>query len=210
MNIQDMNTEEWLHYIRGAELLITNSFHGTCFSIIFGNEFLCVANKNKAYSRFETIVSKLNLMDRARPSQEIVLSEKYELKKIDYVKVNELIAKEKEIALNWLISAIKAPKKAEVSPENIVIKKLTNDIMSIYDAVSVRDDLESQTDRLMDILGYEYNLKKYKKYRFLSKITFGKLHKKYTGKAKALKPKLKLVKQFIKSKRKDGLWKDVN
>ena len=210
LNIQDMNTEEWLHYIRGAELLITNSFHGTCFSVIFGNEFLCVANKNKAYSRFETILSKLNLMDRARPSQEIVLSEKYELEKIDYVKVNELIAKEKEISLNWLINAIKAPKKAEVSPENIVIKKLTNDIMSIYDAVSVRDDLESQTDRLMDILGYEYNLKKYKKYRFLSKITFGKLHKKYKGKAKALKPKLKIVKQFIKSKRKDGLWKDVN
>ena len=210
LNIKDMNTEEWLHYIRGAELLITNSFHGTCFSVIFGNEFLCVANKNKAYSRFETILSKLNLMDRARPSQEIVLSEKYELEKIDYVKVNELIAKEKEIALNWLINAIKAPKKAEVSPENIVIKKLTNDIMSIYDAVSVRDDLESQTDRLMDILGYEYNLKKYKKYRFLSKVTFGKLHKKYKGKAKALKPKLKIVKQFIKSKRKDGLWKDVN
>ena len=142
-------------------------------------------------------------MDRARPSQEIVLSEKYELEKIDYVKVNELIAKEKEIALNWLINAIKAPKKAEVSPENIVIKKLTNDIIAI-------NDLESQTDRLMDILGYEYNLKKYKKYRFLSKITFGKLHKKYKGKAKALKPKLKIVKQFIKSKRKDGLWKDAN
>ena len=201
LNIKDMNTEEWLHYIRGAELLITNSFHGTCFSIIFGNEFLCVANKNKAYSRFETILSKLNLMDRARPSQEVVLSEKYELEKIDYSQVNGALAKEREIALNWLINAIKAPKKTKVSPENIVIKKLTNDI------IVVKDILEQKTDWLTDILGYEYNLKKYRKYKLLSKITFGVRRKKYKEKAKILKPKLKMVRRFLKNKQKDGLWK---
>ncbi len=202
LNIKDMNTEEWLNYIRGAELLITNSFHGMCFSIIFNNEFICVANKNKAYSRFETILSKLNLLDRARPSHDIVLSDKYQLEKIDYDQVNRLITEEKNVALSWLTNAISSPKKKKISPENIVIKKLTNDI------IALNDSLNQKIDWIIDILGYEYNLKKYKKYRFLSKITIGSVRKKYKDKAKALKPKIKTVRGFLKDKRKNGLWKE--
>ena len=46
---------EFLLYIRNAECVITNSFHGTAFSIIFGRKLICVAH-SKRNARLESIV----------------------------------------------------------------------------------------------------------------------------------------------------------
>lgn len=47
--------EEFLRYIRDAELVITNSFHGTAFSLIFEKKFLCVAHSTRN-ARLENIL----------------------------------------------------------------------------------------------------------------------------------------------------------
>ena len=47
--------EEFLRYIRDAELVITNSFHGTAFSLIFEKKFLCVAHSTRN-ARLENIM----------------------------------------------------------------------------------------------------------------------------------------------------------
>ena len=38
--IADIGPKEFLYYIKNAEMVVTNSFHGTVFSIIFGKKFL--------------------------------------------------------------------------------------------------------------------------------------------------------------------------
>lgn len=47
--------EEFLRYIRDAELVITNSFHGTAFSLIFEKKFLCIAHSTRN-ARLENIL----------------------------------------------------------------------------------------------------------------------------------------------------------
>lgn len=48
--------KEFLRYIKDAELVVTNSFHGTAFSIIFEKNFLCIAHSTRN-ARLESILS---------------------------------------------------------------------------------------------------------------------------------------------------------
>ncbi len=55
--------EEFLRYIRDAEIVVTNSFHGTAFSIIFEKEFICVAHSGRNV-RLENIMEMIDEKDK--------------------------------------------------------------------------------------------------------------------------------------------------
>lgn len=77
---------EFLSFIKNADMLITDSFHGTVFSLIFNTQFVDVLPTNNTSTRITSILSRLGLSDR-------VLSEKNaELlphSMIDFAPVNE-------------------------------------------------------------------------------------------------------------------------
>lgn len=56
--------EDWLAAFRDAEFVITDSFHGTVFSILFKKPFYVMLNKERGISRFESILEKLGLTNR--------------------------------------------------------------------------------------------------------------------------------------------------
>jgi len=51
---------EWLSLFRDAAYIITDSFHGTVFSIIFEKEFKCIQNKSRGNARFESLLDLYN------------------------------------------------------------------------------------------------------------------------------------------------------
>jgi len=57
---------DFVSYIANAEYVITNSFHGTAFAIIFNKELTVFknANKNHDNSRLENIMSIAGIEDR--------------------------------------------------------------------------------------------------------------------------------------------------
>lgn len=57
----DAGPREFLTYIRDAELVVTNSFHGTVFSILFQKKFYSVYKEN---GRIENLLSFLDLSER--------------------------------------------------------------------------------------------------------------------------------------------------
>lgn len=59
---------EWIDYIANAELVITNSFHGTVFSLIYSTPFITVP-LSKGYERMNTRV--FDLLSRAGLSDQI-------------------------------------------------------------------------------------------------------------------------------------------
>lgn len=59
--ILDAGPREFLTYIRDAKLVVTNSFHGTVFSILFQKKFYSVYKEN---GRIENLLGFLGLMDR--------------------------------------------------------------------------------------------------------------------------------------------------
>ena len=44
--------------------MITDSYHGTIFSILFNKPFLAVGNKKRGLDRFESLLSIFNLKNR--------------------------------------------------------------------------------------------------------------------------------------------------
>lgn len=56
--------EQWIKSFMDAKMVITDSFHGTVFSIIFNRPFWVVANKNRGTARFTSLLSLFGLEDR--------------------------------------------------------------------------------------------------------------------------------------------------
>ena len=56
--------ESWLTGFRDAKLVITDSFHACVFSILFHKPFVVIGNKNRGYSRFESLLKRFGLENR--------------------------------------------------------------------------------------------------------------------------------------------------
>ena len=55
---------QWIRSFMDAEMVLTDSFHGTVFSIIFNKPFWVVGNEERGLSRFETLLNLFGLEDR--------------------------------------------------------------------------------------------------------------------------------------------------
>lgn len=56
--------ENWLSAFMEAEMVITDSFHGTVFSIIFNKPFWVIGNEGRGMARFESLLSLFGLENR--------------------------------------------------------------------------------------------------------------------------------------------------
>lgn len=99
------SVNKWLSYIKNAEIIITDSFHCTVFSIIFRRKFICLANPHRGITRLENLLKRLNLESRF-----CLDINKFEEKKIvteiDYEKVEQILAKEKIESINFLKNSL--------------------------------------------------------------------------------------------------------
>lgn len=97
--------EEWLSAFRDAKFIITDSFHGTVFSIIFNKPFISIANSERGATRFSSLLKLFNLENRLVSSingiDDNLLSQE-----INYDKVNLILQLERERSLRFLISAL--------------------------------------------------------------------------------------------------------
>lgn len=93
---KDASIEKWLSQFRDAAFVITDSFHGTVFSIIFEKDFYVYANLSRGTSRFDSLLGLLDLKNRVVDGH---ISEK---EKIDWGKVNDSIALERSMSLDFI------------------------------------------------------------------------------------------------------------
>lgn len=100
--------ENWLAHFYYSDFVITDSFHGLAFSIIFNKQFIIIGNHTRGLSRFSSLLELLGLTDRMIDSNTFN-SKTLDIlqKKIDYSIVNEKLRAQKEISKTYLINAIK-------------------------------------------------------------------------------------------------------
>lgn len=55
---------QWLAMIKNASVIVTDSFHGTVFSILFEKEFYAISNQGRGYTRLAWLLQQLGLEDR--------------------------------------------------------------------------------------------------------------------------------------------------
>nr|WP_314166467.1 polysaccharide pyruvyl transferase family protein [uncultured Campylobacter sp.] len=99
-----VSIEEWLSLIAGAQLVITDSFHGCAFSILFNKPFFAFINENRGSSRFYSLFESFELQDRViKSASDVALS-----KQIDWARVNEILSRRREASREFLISNLRA------------------------------------------------------------------------------------------------------
>ncbi len=101
--------EEWLSSIMNAKFVVTDSFHGVVFSIIFNRQFIAINNKSRGSARFDSILALFNLKDRLINS-ESELTESLIKSEIDFDQVNIILKKEKEKASGFLQKVLEQKK----------------------------------------------------------------------------------------------------
>lgn len=95
--------EEFLGYFENAELVLTNSFHGTVFSIIYQKPFYTIPHTTRG-TRMIDLLNDLNLSDR-------IIYKAEELKVIDklinYIPVKAILEKMRKSSIDYLKTALK-------------------------------------------------------------------------------------------------------
>lgn len=122
--VEDPELEEWLAYLKNADYVYTDSFHGLCFSIIFHKQFACIANIRRGLSRFKTIADVTNLNNRIVLSPEQIINNNIYGNEIDYDNVDELLKSEIERSKKWLNDALEKDKPHVGSAYDLLVDRI--------------------------------------------------------------------------------------
>jgi exopolysaccharide biosynthesis predicted pyruvyltransferase EpsI len=98
-----LSVEEWLSLIANSSIVITDSFHGTVFSILFHREFYSIVNKARGGSRFFSLLKPLGLECRVGDVEEIETSQ---IQNVDWKHIDNVLQKQREDSINFLINAL--------------------------------------------------------------------------------------------------------
>lgn len=93
--------EEWLSRIANSDYVITDSFHGTVFSIIFNKPFLVYVNQERGAERFVSILTMLGLESRMIYCKNDYHDELID-HTIDWAKINMIISSKREEIISRL------------------------------------------------------------------------------------------------------------
>ena len=95
----------WLFGFYQSDFIVTDSFHGVAFSIIFNKQFIAIGNKGRGLARFQSILKLFNISDRLIFSPEDLTPELMD-RKIDYEMVEKIRDAKRVEANNFLTSSL--------------------------------------------------------------------------------------------------------
>lgn len=93
--------EDWLSAFDEADMVVTDSFHGTVFSIIFNKPFFVIGNEGRGLSRFQSLLSMFGLEDRLITSDNVNVSSE-----INWEKVNARRQQLKQESINFINTSL--------------------------------------------------------------------------------------------------------
>jgi polysaccharide pyruvyl transferase WcaK-like protein len=103
-NYSNPSVEEWIKSIDEADFVVTDSFHGVVFSLIFNKQFLVISNSSRGVSRFESLLNIFNL--RGRMLYEDDINAPIVLDEIEYAYINTILDKERVKIKNKLMEIL--------------------------------------------------------------------------------------------------------
>tara|TARA_R110002020_G_scaffold185352_2_gene382909 strand:+ start:789 stop:1946 length:1158 start_codon:yes stop_codon:yes gene_type:complete len=95
---------DWIKGFKDADFVITDSFHGTAFAIIFNKPFIAIGNEGRGLSRFQSLLKMFGLESRLITKSSELNEELF--KPIDYSKVNHKHAALKMKSITFLEKAL--------------------------------------------------------------------------------------------------------
>lgn len=106
MNIMaNLQIDSWISGLRTADYVVTDSFHGTVFSILFHKKFIVLANEQRGLTRLQSLLKMFGLENRLIMSFEDFDCEKLDAE-IDYKSVDVILNQEREKSLTFLSESL--------------------------------------------------------------------------------------------------------
>ena len=150
--VKNPKVEDWLALIANSEFVITDSFHGACFCVLFHKQFMVFVNKRRGLARFSSMLSLFHLEDRIVYTAKELEEKARTLSPIDYDQVDAILEAEKERSLAWLYNAIEEDKDVRKPlSEYDILDNRCDRIRVLYDRQLA--DLKAQIAALQEQLG---------------------------------------------------------
>lgn len=102
INVPHCGPAQFLSLFANAQYVVTNSFHGTAFSINFNKDFISVIKRNSP-QRAQTLLNNVELPDRLLTDVSQINSLSAH---VDYTPVNKKLNVLREDSINYLLNAI--------------------------------------------------------------------------------------------------------
>ena len=139
--ISKPSSPEWMAYYAHASAIVTDSFHGTCFALIFQKEFVSI--KAGSTGRFDSLAHII--CDTLDQERKIFLAEDAQLVPLDgkmvahdYDTINRNLALAREQSLTWLRDALRCDVAQHAHPNDediyVAYAKVLRDKLKLEDA----------------------------------------------------------------------------
>lgn len=97
--------DAWLRNMSRARLVVTDSFHGTVFSILFNKPFVTIGNARRGMARFQSLLGRFGLQSRLINPESLDYMQ-IAGEPIDFSRVNEIIASDRVKSLSFIEKAL--------------------------------------------------------------------------------------------------------
>ena len=113
----ELPIDEFLSAIKDADAVVTNSFHGTCFSLIFNKKVLGITNSDCGDSRFDSLIKLFDIEQLTVKNLEDIYNRKDLFVECDFNKFLTVLNKERKKAEVWFDKVFN--QKKQVTLKNI-------------------------------------------------------------------------------------------
>lgn len=176
INLSNSNclTEDWLKNIKDCKLLLTDSFHGVCFALIFNKPFICIRNKDRGDARFQSLIDE------------------FDIQKNFVYKIDEIYKEDFDYSINY--NSLNNKLERKIKSDLNIINKVFNEN---YSNNPNADKNKIKNKKYVKHISNQNKLKIFKlklnyyRCRFLANITFGKKRNHYIDKKNQLKLQLR-------------------
>ena len=110
--IEGASLYEIIYHLKNAEFIVTDSYHGYCFSLVFRRNYLVLVNRTRGGARFDTLGELFNIKDRFTEKVTDISGNDALHAPIDYTNLSRQIEFETDRSKKWLINAIESERIA--------------------------------------------------------------------------------------------------
>lgn len=181
------SVEDFVNIIKNSTFVITDSYHGNILAILYNRPYIAIRNISRGQDRFVSLADMLNLQNRLVNNIVDVKKMENNLFKIDWVRVNTIIDKEREKSFTWLKESIEKQKKYSFNENTKMMNLLWFKLIKE----------KSYNRRINTLLNLQNKIRKsYYWNKMLSFITYGKAKYYHTEKRKYYKNLLGEIKEY--------------
>ena len=123
----NVEVEDWLHLIQNSELVITDSCHGTAVAAMFEKTVIPIANRQRGYARFESLVEMLGIPERLIKHPRDIIDNPVCLEPMNVEFISLLLESNRISSREWLRTALETPRGSLPTvaiPQKAIPKKL--------------------------------------------------------------------------------------